>query len=141
MNDLKRVSPEEANQLLADGYQYVDVRTEAEWAAGHPKGALNIPFLLAGAAGMTPNPSFVADVEKVFAKDARIVVGCKAGGRSLKAGNALLAAGFKDVVDQRAGFDGARDSFGKVTDAGWAEKGLPVEKETAGASYAELKSR
>lgn len=138
---LKRITPEEANQLLADGYTYLDVRTEAEWAAGHPQGAFNIPISFAGAAGMTPNAAFVSEVEKVFPKDAKLVVGCKAGGRSLRAAKLLIAAGFGDVVDQRAGYDGARDAFGKITDAGWVEKGLPTEKETAGASYAELKGR
>ena len=59
----------------------------------------------------------------------------------MKAATVLIAAGFNDVVDQRAGYDGARDSFGRVTDVGWVEKGLPTEKETAGASYAELKQR
>ena len=138
---LKRITPEEANQLLGEGYQYLDVRTEAEWAAGHPRGAFNIPVSFAGAGGMTPNAAFVSEVEKVFPKNAKLVIGCKAGGRSMKAANLLIAAGFSDVVDQRAGYDGARDSFGKVTDVGWVEKGLPTEKETAGASYAELKQR
>ena len=124
---LKRITPEEANQLLADGYAYLDVRTEAEWAAGHPKGAFNIPVSFAGAAGMTPNAAFVAEVEKVFPKDAKLVVGCKAGGRSLRAAKALLAAGYTDVLDQRAGFDAVRGAFGEITEPGWSRAGLPTD--------------
>src|SRR5687767_8384084 len=128
MSEPKRVSPEEAKRLIdEDGYTYLDVRTEAEFAAGRPVGAKLVPFMFAGAAGMTPNPDFVKSVEAQFPKDTKLVVGCKAGGRSIKAATALVAAGFTNVIDQRAGFDGARDAFGKVTEPGWAPAGLPVE--------------
>ncbi|MFO0619589.1 MAG: rhodanese-like domain-containing protein [Polyangiaceae bacterium] len=128
MSDLKRVSPEEAQALMTnDGYTYVDVRTDAEFAAGHPKGAHNIPFMLAGATGMTKNPDFLAVMKAVYPLEARLVIGCKSGGRSLKAAGELIAAGYTSVVDQRAGFDGARNSFGKVTEEGWSQRGLPVE--------------
>ncbi len=62
-----------------------------------------------------------------FAKDARIVVGCKAGGRSLRAATALVAAGFTNVLDQRAGFDAVRGPFGEVTEPGWSRAGLPQD--------------
>lgn len=128
MSDLKRISPEEAQALMTnDGYTYVDVRTDAEFTAGHPKGAHNIPFMLAGPTGMTKNPDFLAVMKAVYPLEARLVIGCKSGGRSLKAATELLAAGYSAVVDQRAGFDGARNSFGKVTEEGWSQKGLPVE--------------
>ena len=41
---------------------------------------------------MAPNPAFQAVVEGNFAKDAKIVVGCKSGGRSLQAAALLEAA-------------------------------------------------
>lgn len=139
---VKQVSPAEALELTSSqGYTYVDVRTEAEWKAGHPVGAENVPFLLAGAGGMTPNAAFIEVMTKLHPKDARLVVGCKAGGRSAKAAAALVAAGFTDIVDQRAGWDGVRDGFGKLTEKGWSPEGLPSETETPGKSYAELLQR
>ena len=76
-----------------------------------------------------------------FPKDAKLVVGCKAGGRSARAAEMMAAAGFTGVVDQRAGFDGARDAFGQLTEPGWQPAGLPVEAATAGGSYAELRKK
>ncbi len=140
--DPVRKSPQEVDALVRDhGYVHVDVRTEAEWSAGHPAGALNVPSMLAGPSGMVENPDFVPVMTALFAKDARLVLGCKTGRRSLNAARALLAAGFTDVVDQRAGFEGARDPFGKVVEPGWAAAGLPTEKETPGAAYPELKEK
>jgi rhodanese-related sulfurtransferase len=129
MNDIKRVSPAEAHRLVQEeGYTFVDVRTEAEFAAGRPAGAKLVPWAFSGPSGMTPNPDFVATMSSTFTKDAKLVLGCRSGGRSLKAAQALAAAGFTNVVDQRAGWDGARNSFGQVTEKGWAAEGLPVEK-------------
>ena len=140
MAEVRRVSPEEAQALIAgEGYQYLDVRTEAEFAAGHPKGAHNVPFMLAGPSGMTKNPEFASVVNAVYPPDAKLVVGCKSGGRSAKAAAEMVGLGFTSVVDQRAGFDGARNSFGQLVEAGWAEKGLAVETTTPGGSYAEIK--
>jgi rhodanese-related sulfurtransferase len=135
MATIKRVSPADAKKLLDEGYTYLDVRTEAEYAAGHPVGAYNVPVMNAGPRGMAPNPEFLGVVQALYPKDAKLVVGCKAGGRSLRAAEMLTAAGFTGIVDQRAGFDG------QPTDPGWAPSGLPVEATTAGGSYAELKSK
>lgn len=140
MSGVRRISPEEAHKLMTDeGYQYLDVRTEAEFAAGHPKGAHNIPFMLAGPGGMVKNPEFSSIVRAVYVSETRLVIGCKSGGRSLKAVAELLTLGFTDVVDQRAGFDGARNAFGQLVEPGWSEKGLPSETTTPGGSYAEIK--
>lgn len=132
MSEPKRISPEEAHSLVAnEGYTYVDVRTDAEFAAGHPKGASNVPYMLAAPGGMTKNPDFLEVMKAVYPLDARLVVGCKSGGRSLKAVTELIGAGYTSIVDQRAGFDGARNSFGKVTEDGWSQKGLPIETGSA----------
>ena len=141
MSDPKRVSPQEAKTLLDEGWTYLDVRTPAEWAAGHPVAAPNVPWALTGPAGMTPNPDFLRVVDRVFGKDAKLVVGCKAGGRSLKAGQALIAAGFTNIIDQRAGYEGPRDAFGKIVEKGWSPEGLPTETATPGQSWDELKSK
>jgi rhodanese-related sulfurtransferase len=127
MAEVKRISPREARQLLDEGWVYLDVRTEPEFAAGHPAGAHHVPLHLAGPRGMTPNPDFLPTVETRYPKDTPLVLGCRSGGRSLTAARMLLAAGYTRVVDQRAGFEGARDPFGQLVEPGWAAAGLPVE--------------
>lgn len=97
-----------------EGFTYVDVRTEEEFAAGHPDGAVNVPLV----------DGFGALMEKTFAKDAPIIVGCKAGTRSARAAKELVAAGFTRVVDQRAGWDGTRGPFGELLEAGWSRTDL-----------------
>jgi rhodanese-related sulfurtransferase len=133
----KTASPQEVQSLVAEGYVYVDVRTEAEWAAGHPPGALNVPVTIAGA----PNPEFVPVLERALGKDAKLVLGCKAGPRSHRAAELLAAAGFTELVEMPAGFSGGRDAFGQAL-PGWVQAGLPVETgATAGQGYADVKAR
>lgn len=113
-----RISPAEAHaKMTGEGFTYVDVRRPEEFAEGHPAGAINIPI----------GDTFVADMDARFAKDAKIIVGCRSGARSLKAQTLLVAAGFTNVLDQRAGFDGARGSFGEINEPGWKRAGLPSE--------------
>ena len=121
----RRVSPADAQALIQkEGYSYVDVRSVQEFQAGHPTGAYNVPLMEMGPAGMAPNPDFLKVMEKTFPKDSQLVVGCKMGGRSMKAASLLEAAGFTNVVDQRAGFDGGAEP-------GWRPAGLPTSTEAA----------
>jgi len=76
-----------------------------------------------GPAGMTPNPEFAAVMEARFPKDARLVIGCKSGGRSMQAATVLDRLGFHNLVDQRAGYDGS------ATEPGWRPAGLPTATE------------
>lgn len=126
MPSFKRVPPEEASRLLAEGYTYVDVRTEEEFERGHVPGAYNVPWSFREGGVVRPNPDFVAVVRATFPQGARLVIGCQSGGRSLKAAAALEAAGYTDLVELRTGFEGSRDAFGRP-DPGWSKKGLPVE--------------
>lgn len=139
---MKRVSPQEASELVAQGYTYVDVRSQPEFEAGHPAGALNVPLAFAGPFGMQPNPDFVSVMQANFPADAKLVVGCQAGMRSMRAVQTLEGAGYTDVVDQRAGFGGARNMSGQVTEQGWKDAGLPVESAAKpGAAYADLAAK
>jgi rhodanese-related sulfurtransferase len=129
--DVTRVSPAEAHDLITrDGYAYVDVRTEAEFVAGHPAGAYNVPFQLPLGDGMTDNPDFLRVMHATFTTDTPLVVGCRSGQRSLRAARALVDAGFSHVVDQRAGWAGVRSPFGELTEKGWQAAGLPAETGT-----------
>jgi rhodanese-related sulfurtransferase len=134
---VKRVSPEEARDLMEkDGYTYLDVRSVPEFESGHPRGAFNIPLNHMGPGGMSPNPDFLSVVQKTFPPDAKLVLGCKGGGRSLRAAEMLQAAGFKSIIDQRAGFEGS------ATEAGWRPRGLPTESQAEpGRAYETLQSK
>ena len=142
MSEVTRISPKEAHEKMGEGYTYVDVRTEEEFAQGHPEGALNVPIMVAGGMGMAPNPDFPKVMAASFAKDAKIVVGCKAGGRSMKAAQVLTQEGFTEVLDQRAGWDGARSEFGQIAELGWSGAGLPKESGAPeGRAYKDLKKK
>ena len=131
--DVKRLSPEETKAALdsGQGYTYVDVRTVQEFDAGHVPGAKNIPSMEPGPLGMAVNPRFVEIVAKNFAPDAKLICGCQKGHRSLRAAEALLAAGFANVLDMRGGFGGETDHCGCIVNPGWATSGLPVAKDSA----------
>ena len=73
---VKRISPDEAREIIdKQGYAYLDVRSVPEFEAGHPTGAYNVPLLHMGPGGMSPNPDFMAVVQKAFPTDARLVLG------------------------------------------------------------------
>ena len=141
MAPIKAVTPEEAAVLLSQGQLYVDVRSEPEFEAGHPEGALNVPLLNAGPVGLVPNPDFLSVMESAFGKGEALIIGCKAGGRSKKAAELLAQAGFSQLSDQVAGFDAGKDAFGR-TIPGWSRTALPVGKgKPAGQAYADVKQR
>jgi len=83
-----KVAPEKARELVKGGARLVDVRTRAEFAAGHIEGALNIPVGELGA-----RLGEVGDREKP------VVVYCASGMRSASAAGALRGAGFSQVHD------------------------------------------
>jgi rhodanese-related sulfurtransferase len=124
---VKRVTAPEAAALLAEGWTYLDVRSVPEFDLGHPTGALNIPLLHYAGHGLEPNPDFERVIAANFPRDARLVVGCKVGGRSLQAAALLQAAGYSSVVDLRGGFLGEHDAFGRLVCRGWVDEQLPIE--------------
>jgi rhodanese-related sulfurtransferase len=135
----KQVNPSEAAELLSKGWKYLDVRSIPEFEQGHPEGATNVPLLHSQAGRMIPNPEFQQVIEANFAKDDKLVVGCKMSGRSAQAVAVLEAAGYTQLAHMRGGFSGERDMYGRVSAPGWAESGLPVATQPVpGASYAEL---
>src|SRR3954469_20973504 len=139
--EIKAVTPEEAAELQKQGHLYVDVRSEPEFEAGHPEGALNVPLLNAGPVGLVPNPEFLAVMTGAFGKDEPLVIGCKAGGRSKRASGMLAQAGVSRLSDQVAGFDGGKDAFGRAI-PGWSRSALPVgQGKPAGQAYADVKLR
>jgi rhodanese-related sulfurtransferase len=98
------VSREEAQKLVEDGAQVIDVRTDHEWEVGRIAGATHLPLdELAQRAG---------EIDK----ERPVVLYCRGGNRSTMAAAALA----------EAGYDTAKLSEGIV---GWVEAGLPVDPE------------
>lgn len=142
--DIVRVAPEEARDLVErEGYVLVDVRTAAEFAAGHPTGAYNIPFLHQQTYGRVANPDFAKVVQAVFPdKNTKLVLSCASGGRSARAATELAKLGYGALRDLRGGFEGEKDDAGAVTFAGWRDRGLPFASGDApGRAYVELYAR
>ena len=104
---VRRLPPNEASELLAQGYVYVDVRSIPEFKEGHPTGAENIPFT---------NDFPAVFATRFPAKDAKVVVGCKMGGRSQRAAELMASDGYSELVNVTGGFDQ------------WLAMGLPVTK-------------
>lgn len=136
---VRRVSPAEAKSLLDLGYTYVDVRSVEEFHDLHPAGAQNVPLHAPGPRGGPPSTAeFVTAMARRFARDAKIVVGCATGVRSLRAAELLLGSGFTDVFEQRGGMEGSRGPFGNLVEQGWVEAGLAVASGPDAGSFDRL---
>ncbi len=85
------------------GARLVDVRSEREFAGGHPKGARNLPpaRIKAGDVGLAP--------------DDEILVICLSGHRSPRQARKLAALGYANVVNVQGGL------------LAWQRAGLPVK--------------
>ena len=85
---INQVEPPQAHEILTKHPDavYLDVRTEPEFAQGHPAGAINVPVVfMKGPGQMELNGEFVDVVAKVLPREKKLVVGCLAGGRSQRA--------------------------------------------------------
>jgi rhodanese-related sulfurtransferase len=128
---MKEVSPQEAYDLMQNDsdYHYLDVRSVPEFEDGHPTGATNIPLMnFTPGMGMTPNHEFVQLVDEKFPRDAKLLIGCKSGGRSAQACQIMERMGYTNVANVRGGFVGAVDQMGRLVEPGWSMLNLPVEK-------------
>lgn len=125
---MAKITTDQAEQLLDEGVPFIDVRTEEEFQDGHVPGAINIPISVTAPGGMKPNPDFVAVVAAHFQKEDKLIVSCKAGGRSARAAAELEGAGFTQVLDMMAGFHGSKDAFGAAI-PGWQAEGREIELE------------
>ncbi len=102
-----------ANGLASGNAVLLDVRSIPEYVAGHPEGAINVPY---PRIHETIDPTLSADekatllVEAVLAavpdKDTPILVLCKTGSRSIAASNLLADAGYTHVRNIWEGFEG-----------------------------------
>ncbi|MEK6410678.1 MAG: rhodanese-like domain-containing protein [Acidobacteriota bacterium] len=126
---MKELSAQDTFDLMQSDpeYIYLDVRSVPEFEAGHPIRAVNVPIMhFTPGAGMTPNQDFAAVVEAALPKDAKLVVGCKTGGRSARACEIMSQMGYTNVANVRGGFVGAMDNVGQVIEPGWSMLNLPT---------------
>jgi rhodanese-related sulfurtransferase len=98
----REISRDEAQKLIDEGAQLIDVRAEHEWGAGRIAGATHLPL------------AELAERSGEIDPERPVVLYCRGGNRSTMATDALAAAGF----------DAAKLSEGIV---GWSEAGLPLE--------------
>ncbi len=84
----------QARHLYDAGTQFVDVRTGAEWSAGHLKNALHLPVDLvdARAAALLPH------------KDTPLVLYCGSGVRAQRAAQELRQLGYTHVTAMTGGY-------------------------------------
>ena len=104
---VRSISAEELYQrlLIHNAPFILDVRTRAEFAVGHIRGAVNIPHLELS--------DRLGEIEKH--KRWEIIVHCERGGRASSAAMVLQIGGFFNVRQLR----------GHLTE--WRKKGLPLE--------------
>lgn len=77
-------------EALDLGATLVDVRTEAEYAAGHVEGAINVPLGV-----------LTERLGALGPKDRQLVLYCRSGSRSGVAAKLLRARGFEHVLDMK----------------------------------------
>ena len=104
------VGPTEAVRLMNQGAALVDVRSKAEFDAGHILDARHVPQDDVAQAG---------EALKRF-KDKVVIVCCESGMRSGAAARVLQAQGFANVVNLRGGLQA------------WRTENLPLVKEGGG---------
>jgi rhodanese-related sulfurtransferase len=102
----REVSRDEAQKLIDDGAQLVDVRADHEWEVGHIAGATHLPL------------DELAERAGEIDKERPVVLYCRGGTRSTMAATALADAGY----------DAAKLSEGIV---GWDDAGLPLAPDDA----------
>ncbi len=124
---------EAAAAMAAGNLIYLDSRSRAEVESGLPAGAWHIPLYDSTPTGtMVANQGFVAEVAALVAACApiRCAVACAHGVRSRQAHEILRLSGV-DVDEIPGGWDGLRDSWGRVRSAGWSHVALPTEPRPA----------
>ncbi len=126
------LTPHEAFERMKNdaATTYVDVRTVAEFATGHPKGkVINVPivFFYPTTKAVFQNESFDLVMAEVCPKQTPLIVGCEQGPRAKQAVERLVATGYENVHLMEAGH------------AGWKAAALPVTADNRdGISYVSL---
>ena len=102
---VKELTPRELAEKLTrgDDFDLIDVREPFEWEIAHIEGARLVPL------------STFPDAIKALDSSREIVVQCKVGGRSARAAEALIAAGFRNVWNLAGGITRWSDDVDPTT--------------------------
>jgi rhodanese-related sulfurtransferase len=115
----KRVSSADVVKLQSSGAAVIDSRVAAEYAEGHIKGAVNVPYREKSAkdVGFDASQDEFSLAKLPGDKAAAIVIYCNGPEcwKSFKASTAAIKGGYTNVYWYREGFPD------------WKSKGLPVE--------------
>ena len=104
-NEIKQISVQQAKDAVgAKDTQFIDVRTDEEYAGGHAPKAANFPL-----------DALEKDLAKLD-KDQPVYVICQTGRRSQKGAEILQKAGFKSIYNINGGT------------SAWESAGFPTEK-------------
>lgn len=129
---MKHFTPKEAHAYLQAHPEalLIDVRSEIEHLfVGHPPGAIHVSWN--DGPDWEINPHFVGEVRKLAGHGGErpVVLLCRSGNRSLAAGEALIAAGFGNVINITHGFEGdLDDQHHRNSVSGWRFDGLPWQQ-------------
>jgi rhodanese-related sulfurtransferase len=103
--DVSVVKIEEAEKLIAEKVQLLDVRTEEEWNEGHLEGAVRVDFTAKG---------FAEKVVKAVDPKKPVLIYCRSGGRSGRASKAMAKLGFVEIKDLDGGITAWQKAGKKV---------------------------
>jgi rhodanese-related sulfurtransferase len=119
LDGTKLVSADDVQKLQASGATVIDVRVASEYAEGHIKGAISVPYREKSDKAVTFDASQDEFNLAKFppAKDAEIVVYCNGPEcwKSYKASTLAVKGGYTKIYWYREGFPN------------WKSKGLPSE--------------
>ena len=127
--EVKNINSQAAFDLTQQPATYlVDVRSVAEYVlVGHPTMAMNVPlsFWDERQANFITNENFVQNLKRRFKPEDTLIFMCRTGGRSLRAAQSALSAGYSKVYNVIEGFEGQGDEKGYRTKGGWKNSSLP----------------
>jgi Dinucleotide-utilizing enzymes involved in molybdopterin and thiamine biosynthesis family 2 len=118
MAEVRRLTPAEALARIKAGARLIDVRSEAERAAGMAQDAEAIA-----------QDALLADAAVLLPRDAEILLICQRGLRSLATAEAMQKHGFGNVASVEGGTEG------------WQNDGLPMTAATLDDDFLERYSR
>lgn len=128
---MRNITAKGATNLMQDGWILLDVRPPSEIEKAAVIDAVEVPVFLPddrldigsllkqmsafgmggwwlGGTHMEPNKEFLNDVQKRIPKDAKVIVACQKGLRSLAACEQLSRAGYQSLAWVNGGFDTAK---------------------------------
>lgn len=85
-----KVTPDVAKKMMEEGVKLIDVRSPEEFAAGHVKGAINVPMdqILPG-----------VKLEAVPNLEEKVLIQCRSGVRAERVSRILVETGYKNVYN------------------------------------------